>query len=103
MKTEAPAIATTELVWIRRSGERTPITVEIGQPFQTPDRTWRTPLALHGLDGRLSDICGGDSLQSLCLAIEMVHRRLVSVIHSGDRFEDPDGGEFAIDVFFPRD
>ena len=73
MKTDARPIAKTELVRVRASGERVSIVAEIGQAYQTADGFWRTPVALQGLDGRLCDICGEDSLQSLSLAVEMVH------------------------------
>ena|ERR1017187_3720858 len=85
MKTDAPAIAKTELIRIRKSGERVSMSVEIGQPHKASDGVWHTPVALHGLDGRLSDICGEDSLQSLCLAAELVHTRLAAVVESGER------------------
>jgi predicted methyltransferase len=100
MKTDLPPIAKTELVRVRPGGERTVLTVEIGQPYKTPEGIWRTPLALHGLDGRLSDICGEDSLQSLCLALSMVHRRLTSVVEAGDRLVDAEGGVFPFEAYF---
>jgi len=59
MKTDAPAISKTEMTLIRASCEQISIVVEIGQPFQTADGVLRTPPALHGMDGRISDICGG--------------------------------------------
>jgi hypothetical protein len=100
--TDTPAIAKTELIRIRKSGERVPLCVEIGQPQKTSDGVWHTPIALHGLDGRLSDICGEDSLQSLCLATEMVHARLAAVIESGERLVDSDNGDFSIKAYFPK-
>src|SRR5437016_2723987 len=100
MKSNAPAIAKTEVIRVRKSGERISTSVEIGQPHQTPDGVWRTPVALHGLDGRLPDICGEDSLQSLCLAIKIVRSRLVAVVESGDRLVDAEGGDFPIESYF---
>ena len=102
MKTEAAPIAKTELVRVRASGERVSIIAEIGQPYQSPDGFWRTPVALHGLDGRLCDICGEDSLQSLALAIEMVHRRLASVVEDGDQLLISDGDEFPFEAYFTK-
>ena len=100
MKTDAPAIAKTELVRVHATGESIPIVVEIGTPYRAPDGPWRTPVALHGLDGRLCDICGEDSLQSLSLAVEMVHRRLASIVQDGDRLFDSEGSEFPFDAYF---
>jgi hypothetical protein len=102
MKTDAPAIAKREMFWLRKSGERVPMTVELGAPHQHTDGFWHTPVALHGLDGRLSDICGEDSLQSLCLAVEMVRRRIGSLVELGDRVVDEDGGDFQFEAYFPK-
>jgi len=100
MRTDAPPIAKTELLHVRTSGERVSIIAEIGQPYQTPDGFWRTPVALHGLDGRLCDVCGEDSLQSLALAVGMVHRRLASLVEAGDQLLDSEGGGFALEAYF---
>jgi len=102
MKSDVPAIAKTELIRVQKSGERISMSVEIGQPHKTGDSVWRTPVALHGLDGRLPDICGEDSLQSLCLAIAMVHSRLAAVVKSGDRLIDAQGADFPIEAYFTK-
>jgi hypothetical protein len=102
MKTDAPAIAKTELFRIPKSRERVSVRVEIGQPYKASDGVWRTPVALHGIDGRLPDICGEDSLQSLCLAIELVHCRLEAVVEGGERLTDGEGNDFPIQAFFPK-
>ena len=100
MKTDAPSIAKTKLIRVRANGERVSVLVEIGAPYQAPEGFWRTPVALHGVDGRLSDICGEDSLQSLSLAVEMVRRRLASIIEGGERLLDPEGAEFPMEAYF---
>ena len=100
MKTDAPPIAKTEVIHVRASGERVSIVAEIGQPYKTPDGFWRSPVALHGLDGRLCDIGGEDSLQSLCLAVEMVHRRLASLVEAGEQLLDSEGSEFPLEAYF---
>lgn len=102
MKTDAPAIAKRVVFWLRKSGEPIPLSVEIGAPRQHPDGFWHTPVALSGLGGRLCDICGEDSLQSLCLAVEMVHSSLASLVEMGDRVVDEDGGDFQFEVYFPK-
>ena len=103
MKTDAPAIAKTTVTRVRASGEKVSIVVEIGQPYQVADGFWRTPVALHGLDGRLNDICGEDSMQSLSLAVEMVHRRLASIIEAGEQLLDSEGEEFPMEAYFAHD
>ena len=101
-KTDAPAIAKIDLIRIRKNGERVSVSVEIGQPQKASDSVWRTPVALPGLDGRLSDICGEDSLQSLCLAVEVVRTRLAATIESGERLVDGHGDDFPIETYFPK-
>lgn len=103
MKTDAPPIAKTELTHVRASGERVSIVAEIGHPYQTPDGFWRTPVALHGLDGRLCDICGEDSLQSLALAVEMVRRRLASLSDAGDQLLDSEGSDFSLEAYLGKE
>jgi hypothetical protein len=103
MKTDDPPIAKTEVTHVRASGERVSIVAEIGHPYQTPDGFWRTPVALHGLDGRLCDICGEDSLQSLALAVEMVRRRLASLIDAGDQLLDSDGSDFSLEAYLGKE
>jgi hypothetical protein len=102
MKTEAARIAEKELVMVRAGGEKVAIIVEIGQPYQSAEGEWRTPVALHGLHERLSDICGEDSLQSLSLAVEFIRRRLASVVERGDQLIDAEGDDFHFDVYFPK-
>ena len=103
MKTDDPLIAKTEVIHVRASGERVSIVAETGHPYQTPDGFWRTPVALHGLDGRLCDICGGDSLQSLALAVEMVRCRLASVIEAGEKLLDSEGNEFPLEAYLGKE
>jgi len=43
---------------------------------------------------------GEDSLQSLSLAIEMVHRRLASLVQAGDQLLDSEGNEFPFEAYF---
>ncbi len=103
MKPDDPPIAKAEVIRVRASGERVCIVVEIGHPYQTPDSFWRTPVALHGLDGRLCDICGGDSLQSLALALEMVRCRLASLIDAGDQLLDSEGSDFSLEAYLGKE
>jgi hypothetical protein len=78
------------------------MSIEVAQPHRTADGVWRTPVALHGLDGRLPDICGVDSFQSLCLATAAIRRRLSSIAEHGERFLDNEGADFPIDAYFPK-
>ena len=77
-------IARSEWVRLCPCGERSTIAVEIGRPYETPEGAWRTPLAVRGLCGPLSDVVGDDSMQSLSLALDLVRRLLTSVLEKGD-------------------
>lgn len=103
MKTDAPAIARLELTRVCPNGERIPIAVEIGAPYQAEAGEWSTPVAIHGLHGRLGDICGEDSFQSLCLAMDLIRRLLSSAIEKGDRLLDGDCGfQTVMKAYFPE-
>jgi len=95
-------MAKAELIRVRKDGGRIPVSVEIAEPRKDAHGVWRTPVVLHGIDGRLSDICGEDSLQSLCLALQMIRARLEAVVASGDRLVDSDGGAFPMEAYFPK-
>ena len=52
-------------------GARFSITVEIGTPYHRETGEWACPVALVGLYGRLSDACGENSFQALCMAASL--------------------------------
>ena len=103
MKSHGAPIARTELLGIRRDGAVLALIAEISQPYETPDGSWRTQVALHGLDARPSEVSGDDSLQSLSRAVEMVHRRLADFVEAGDRLVDQEGVDFLLGNDFPEE
>ena len=100
MNPDDPAIAHLELTRVRTNGQRTLISVKVGPPYKTIEGAWRTPVEIHGLDDRLADIYGVDSLQSLCLAIRLVKARLESAIADGDRLVDSEDSDIPFDAYF---
>jgi hypothetical protein len=66
-------IAQTSIFGQRPGEERFEIKVEIGPPYQCSDdpEEWACPVAVRPLYNRLHDAHGGDSFQSLCLAISL--------------------------------
>ena len=102
MKRDESPIARTELHWLKASGERSTICVEIGLPYDSTKGYWGTPVALYGLDGKLNDIFGEDSLQSLAIALSMVHSIFESIIESGDKLIDSEGDIFPLEAYFPK-
>jgi len=97
-------IATTgmiELICVRPNGERVPVTVAVGHPYPTIEGDWACPVEIAGLHGRLTDVHGTDSLQTLCLAIKMIGSLLASFVAEGGRIRDPKTGkDVDLDTYF---
>ena len=83
---ESP-VAILELVKVAASGIRTPIRVEVGQPYPDPDGRggWICPVLVRGVDKKGIDIYGAGSLQALCLGLRYVRTRLESELERGSR------------------
>jgi uncharacterized protein DUF6968 len=96
-----PSTGLTELLCVRPSGERINVTVAIGHPYPTSGGEWACPVEMSGLHGRLVDIRGIDSLQALCLAVNIVRELLASFRADGGRILDSKTGEdFLFDTYF---
>jgi hypothetical protein len=84
-----------ELVCVRSSGERVPVTVEIGRPYEVRDGDGadfaRCPVMTHGLFEKHADISGEDTFQALTLAIRHVDRILTDFVHEGGTILYNDG------------
>ena len=85
-------VAERALVYVTQSGERTPFTLRLGTPYHDPRGNWACPVALDGLEGPILDIAGEDSLQSLMLAREFLHRYLAARCSDGSRVLDAEAG-----------
>ncbi|NEO83388.1 MAG: hypothetical protein F6J87_03885 [Spirulina sp. SIO3F2] len=78
-------IAQTHLMAVRPNGDRIPVTLAIGKPYQiAPDQEWACPVSLADLH-KLPDARGEDSFQALCLAISLALRLLESFQAQGGR------------------
>ncbi len=82
-------IANAALLGVLPDGEERHISIEIGQPYAASADEWRCPVAVHGLHDRLADIAGVDSLQSLTLALRLVHKLLSHFEAAGGQLLDP--------------
>ena len=59
------------------------------------------PVEIAGLHGRLTDVHGTDSLQTLCLAIKLVGSVLASFVAEGGSIRDPKTGkDVELDTYF---
>lgn len=98
-------ISKLELVGVRSSGERVPVIVEIGRPYEVRDGKGADcaacPVAIHGLHGDLHDIYGEDTLQALTLGIAFIHQLLSDFTAKGGRlcFKDSDE-DFDFEPYF---
>ncbi len=84
-------ILQSDFVSVLPSGERRPLTVVIGRPYQAPSGEWWCPMALQGLTGEFKGAAGEDALQSLCLALRFVFSEMDRFIESGGQILDSDG------------
>lgn len=95
-------IARAEMVRVPPDGERAKFTIEIGRPTRTMDGSAvACAVALWGWKERLEDVAGEDSLQALCLAMDLVRSLLLHAVEQGTRFLDDDGDPFPIEAYFP--
>lgn len=94
-------VASLKLIEIAASGRRTPIHVEVSCPRPDGRGAWACAIRVDGLDSTARDIYGEDSLQALCLGLQLVRTHLVGVLQRGGRlvYAD-DGSEFARTAYF---
>ena len=77
-------LAFENLLWVKKDGSETPVTIRIGVPYQVGEFEWACPAELRGVDVQFPDIRGDSSLQSLCLAIGLTRKRLTHLIEEGE-------------------
>jgi len=89
-----PTIASLTLDAVAPDGQRLAITLEIGTPYHRETSEWACPVALVGLYEQLSDACGDDSFQALCMAVSLAQDLLQdfqekggALLIEGDRFQ----------------
>lgn len=101
-------VAERKLIVELKTGERRPVTIRIGQPYETGEEDWACPLSLEGLYERLFDACGIDSFQALMLAQNLIKSLLNAVVRDGGKLfsvfeaEDDDAAEVDLDAMFVR-
>jgi hypothetical protein len=94
-------IAHTVIFGQRQGGDRFEITVEIGTPYKYGDdpEEWACPVAVRPLYKRLRDAHGGDSFQSLCLAIALAQDLLQGFREKGGSLTYDNGEEFPLESY----
>lgn len=98
-------IAKLDLVFQKPSGERFPVTVEIGKPYEVNDGECGNyaacPVATQGLYDKHPDITGVDTFQALLLALGLVQRLMTDFLKKGGKiyFADEEA-EFEPNLYF---
>ena len=96
-------ISSTLLYGQREGGARFPITIEIGAPYPTEGDggDWACPVSLKPFAG-IPEVYGVDSLQALCLALNLAYALLSNFKEKGGTLTFEDGEDCPIDAFFGR-
>ncbi len=92
------AIAKTTFVGARPDGHKFEITVEIGQPYDSPEG-WKCPVRLQGLYNHLPDARGEDAVQALCLAVCLAFDLLSEFKTNGGKLFLKGGGEVPLEAY----
>lgn len=98
-------IASATLFGQSKDGDRFPIKIEIGAPYQSGDdpETWRCPVHIDPLYSHLRDIAGADGFQALCLASRLAVSLLRGYVEDGGRLLYEDGTDFSLDAYVPKE
>ena len=78
-------IACEELLWYKADGAEIKLTARVGVPYRIDGDHYRCPVELVGLDGRYPDVAGDSSMQAICLATNLLARRLTHLLENGER------------------
>jgi hypothetical protein len=96
-------IASTELLVVPASGRELTVVATIGRPYRDATGEWRCRVELAGLQDRLPDMAGADSLQALCMAASLIRSLLEDVGEKGGRVLDPSSrADYPIAAMFGR-
>ena len=93
-------IARREFIGQAANGERFPIILEIGRPYQsgTSPETWSCAVSLDPLYPHLVDQVGSDSFQALILASNLAIALLFGFKDDGGRLLFKDGSEYPLEA-----
>ena len=101
IKTMNNIIAFSSLFGQRPGQERFEINIEIGTPYRCGEdpEEWACPVAVRPLYKRLRDAHGGDSFQSLCLAIALAQDLLQDFREKGGSLTYENGEPFPLEFY----
>lgn len=98
-------IAKLDLILLKPSGEKLPISIQIGTPYEIKDEKGadfaRCSVSINGLYKKPHDVAGEDTFQALTLAIAFIQDTLKSFVDDGGRIFFEDGKtEFEFRPYF---
>jgi hypothetical protein len=76
-------LASAELICVAADGTQFDVRIAVGRPYEAPSGEWRCPVAMSGMEERLPDMAGEDSLQALCMALSTVRALLEHFVEQG--------------------
>jgi hypothetical protein len=76
-------VASAEIVCVAADGREFNATIAVARPYRAPTGEWRCPVVTSGLQERLPDMAGEDSLQALCMALSTVRILLEHLVEQG--------------------
>ena len=79
----ADEVAFAEIRCIAPDGRAFDVRVVVARPYRAPSGEWRCPVVMAGLQERLPDMAGEDSLQALCMALSTVRMLLEHFVAQG--------------------
>jgi hypothetical protein len=92
-------VAGCDLRMVAADGAAREVRLRVGRPYKCDAGEWACPVELRGFEPRYPDICGEDSLQALCLAIQLLRHRLHDFLEKGGRIFDRRGiGEWNVET-----
>ena len=94
-------IAEYECRGIDASGKKIEIAAQVGKPYLVNERCseWACPISLTPLYRNLSGARGVNSLQSVCLATDMLIYLLEAFVENGGNLIDDDGRPVSLESF----
>jgi hypothetical protein len=97
------ALASAELSCVAADGTHVDITIGVGRPYRAAGGEWRCPLSIDGLERKLPDMAGEDSLQALCMALSVARGVLEHLIETGGQLvHRVDRTPYDVDATFGR-
>ena len=99
----ADEIAVADMSCVPADGRKFDARIAVWRPYRATSGEWRCPVAMSGLQERLPDMAGEDSLQALCMVPSTVRVLLEHFVEQGGQlFYRGNDSRFEIAATFGR-